>query len=422
MRGVWSTVLLGLMLAAASPAGAAVPVNGVLAQVEDSVILQSDLDQAIEATRARLTAQGGTVPSEARLRQDVLDQLILRQVQLTVLQRVGGMVDSGAVDEAMLGMAQQRNVTSLSDLQMQMDAQRPGSYEQLRRQVMEDLSINRLRQQRVGSRVRVSDRDIDNFLKSPESRQLDQPEYRFNQVVLERQDPAALKTMQQVAQQLQRGADIEQLTRQTPGIKGGGSDWIPADRIPAPLRDALSGLRPGQASRVITIPGGYTVLQLMQSRGGTQTLVTQRQARHILVKTSDVVSPANAQAKLTSLISRLKAGEPFDKLARTYSDDPGSARQGGELGWVSAGDTVPAFEQALFTTPVGQLSAPVQSPYGWHVILVENERQQDMTEAYRRGMARQILSQRQFARELQDWLREIRAAAYVKINDPASVS
>lgn len=414
---------LGLSLATMGMAfhsQAATPVDGVVAQVEDGVILRSDLDQAIAVARARLTEQGTPIPDAATLKQDVLDQLILRQIMLAIIQRTQAVPEAGEVDEALLNIAQQRGASNLADLQARLDAAQPGAYANLRRQVAENIAFDRLRQQRVGSRVRVTDIDIDNFLKSPESQQLFTEQYRFNQILSPSKDAAARRQMSQVVQKLRGGADIQRVTTETPNVQGGGTDWVAVSQLPPAFASALQRLAPGQVSDVLEVPQGLTVLQLIQKRGGERTSIVQRQARHILVKTSAVVSNQAARARLDDIIRQLKGGADFATLARTYSEDPGSARNGGELGWVTAGEMVPPFEQALFATPVGTLSAPVQTPYGWHVILVEGERNQDVTDTYRRNLARQALSQRQFARELQDWLREIRSAAYVKLIDQPS--
>ena len=190
--------------------------------------------------------------------------------------------------------------------------------------------------------------------------------------------------------------------------------------IPSELAARVSTLQTGQTTELISVTDGVHVLKLLERKGGEQkAIVPQYQTRHILIQPSEVVSPENAKQMIDSLYSRIQKGEDFAVLASTYSNDPGSARDGGSLGWVTPGMMVPEFDEKMKNTEKGQVSEPFQSQFGWHILQVTDTRQQDMTKEYQERMARQLLGERQFDAELDTWLREIRNNAFVDIKDPS---
>ena len=192
----------------------------------------------------------------------------------------------------------------------------------------------------------------------------------------------------------------------------------PLSAIPSELSARVSTLNPGQTTDLIKAQDGLHVLKLIDRKGNEQkALVTQYETRHILIKTSEIVTPENAKQMIESIYNRLKAGDDFATLASTYSNDPGSARDAGSLGWVSPGMMVPEFDKVMQNTPAGEISQPFETQFGWHILQVQDIRKQDMTNEYQKRMARQILGERQFDSELDGWLRELRANTYVEIKD-----
>ena len=400
-----------------------VPLDHVVATVDDSIILASDVDQALANAKQQITLHKQTPPSDDLLRADVIRQLILRKIQLGIIARNGASVDDDTLNAAIGNIAQQQGAPSLVAFQNKLNSIKPNGYMIFRQQILDDLNINQLQQQRVSSRIKITEKDVDNFLSSPQSAQALKTEFNFNVIqvaIADHNNPQevakATSSANEVLAQLRAGKSIESLMAIYP-IRGGEQGWHKSDELPTPFVEALSSLKRNEYSQPFATIEGVDILQLKDMRGAAGAMVHQYHVRHILVKTSEVVSAADAKLKIDDIYSKLKAGASFTDLAKSYSDDSGSAQNGGDLNWVSTGEMVPAFEDKMLHTPIGQISEPFQSPYGWHILEVEAVRDQDMTQQYRRNAAKQALYERQFPIELDNWLREIRATAYVKLYD-----
>ncbi|MEY2864434.1 MAG: peptidyl-prolyl cis-trans isomerase [Pseudomonadota bacterium] len=418
----------GILLSALSltPAFAVDPLDRVVAVVDDTVILDSDVVNGIADARHQLDTRQQSIPSDERLRAEVIRQLVLRDVQLGMIQRSGMTIDDSTLNAALADIAEKQGAPSLSAFQQALDHQQIGNYARLRKQVGEDISINRLRQQRVSARITISESDIDNFLASPQSAQLAAPEFRTAHLrVGLPNNPTAADIAQaatladQINTDLNKGISPEQImtrynSEQFP-VGGGDMGWRKLDELPSEFSARIEALTPNQTTGAMSAADGIHIVKLLERRSTEKTIVHQWQVRHILISPNDVVSPADAEARIQALYKRLQKGESFDTLARTYSNDTGSRRNGGSLDWVSPNEMVPVFEDYIKKTAVGDFSAPFQSQFGWHILQVQAERDQDMTEQFRRSMARQMLFQRQYPQELDNWLREVRAAAFVEI-------
>ncbi|WP_420535103.1 peptidylprolyl isomerase [Acinetobacter populi] len=429
MLKMFRNTTLAVALFATSQLYAAQVVDQVVAVVDSSVILKSDLDQAVDVVRQQLQQQGQTVPPEQILRKNVLDQLILRQVQVEQVKRFGIQPDPEALNNAVSAIAKQEGYSSLETFQQHVDSTGAGRYALLREQVAEDLNVTRLRQQQVMSRIKISDRDVDNFLKSPQGQAVLGSQVRTLHV---RIAPKSANTTTeevnnvaaQVKQALNGSDDVQAIAKQFSNdkvdVQGIDMGFRALADIPADLAARVSGLEIGQTTDLIPANDGLHVLKLLERKADDKkALVNQYSTRHILIQPSEVISPEDAKQRIDQIYQRLQQGADFSELAATYSADPGSARNGGSLGWVTPGVMVPEFETVMKNTPVGQISQPFQTQYGWHILKVEDTRQVDMTNEYQRRMARQILGERQFDAEVDGWLREIRANAYVDIKDPA---
>ena len=396
--------------------------NEVVAVVDNSVILKSDLEQNIAEIKHQLEAQKKPVPPEQYLQQQALDQLIIRQAQLEQVKRYNIKADEKSLNEAVMKVANQSGSQSLEAFQQKLDAIAPGTYESLRNRIAEDLAINRLRQQMVMSRIKISDQDVENFLKTPQGQAA-----LGNQVHVLHVRISGEKNIEKVAEQvkaaLKDSNDVAAIDKKftANGVKVESADmgFRNLSEIPSELAARVTPLEVGQTTDLIPVRDGIHVLKLVDRKGAEQkAIVSQYKTRHILIQPSEVVSPDNAKQQINSIYNRLKAGEDFAVLASTFSNDPGSARDSGSLGWVSPGVMVPEFEARMKSTPVGQTSEPFQTQFGWHILQVTDTRQQDMTHEYQERMARQILGERQFDSELDSWLREIRSNAFVEIKDP----
>lgn len=396
----------------------------VVAVVDNSVILKSDLEQGIAELKHQLETQKKQLPPEQYLQQQALDQLIIRQAQLEQVKRYNIKPNERELNEAVLKVADQSGSKSLEAFQQKLDGIAPGTYESLRNRIAEDLAINRLRQQVVMSRIKISDQDVENFLKTPQGQATLGNQAHVIHIRVSGDDQAALeKTAKLVKAELNNNNDVkaidQKFTTKTIKVEGADTGFRSLSDIPAELATRVSTLQEGQTTDLIPVRDGIHVLKLIERKGGAQkAIVSQYQTRHILIQPSEVVSPESAKQQIDSIYNRLKAGEDFAVLASTFSNDPGSARDGGSLGWVNPGVMVPEFEAQMKNTAVGQISAPFQTQFGWHILQVTDMRQQDMTREYQQRMARQILGERQFDAELDSWLREIRSNAFVEVKDP----
>ncbi|MCJ8160612.1 peptidylprolyl isomerase [Acinetobacter zhairhuonensis] len=395
----------------------------VIAVVDNSVILRSDLEQSVAETKRQLEAQKRQVPPDQYLEQQALEQLILRQTQLEQVKRYNIKADEKSLNEAVLKVANQSGSNSLEAFQQKLDKMAPGTYESLRKRIAEDLAINRLRQQIVMSRIKISDQDVANFLKTPQGQAALGSQVHVIHARVSG-DNNAEAVAKQVRTALSNSNDIAAISKQysTNEVKVEGADmgFRNLSEIPTELAARVTPLQAGQTSELIVARDGIHIIKLLERKGSEQkAIIPQYKTRHILIQPSEVVSPENAKQMIDSIYNRLKAGEDFAVLAATFSNDSGSARDGGSLGWVSPGVMVPQFEEKMKSTPVGQFSEPFQTQFGWHVLQVTETRQQDMTQEYQERMARQILGERQFDTELDSWLREIRNNAFVEIKDPS---
>nr|WP_309595972.1 peptidylprolyl isomerase [Moraxella osloensis] len=407
-------------------------IDGVIAIVNDTPILRSQLDRAVAQASAQLQVQNKPVPPVQQLYPQVLDQLITKQIQLDIIKRQGLQAEENAVNAALTNLAQQNGVASLAEFQQKLDAQRAGSYQALRQKVSEDLAIQTLQQQQLASRIKISDQDINNFLKSPESNALEKSQYRTLHIRVpfvadaagktsDKQKKQALTVATQIAKNLQaENANIEQImtdaqTNYNAQIQGGDMGYHVAAELPTELSKNITALEVGQVTNPIATAEGYNVIKLVDKRGGQQKIIDQWHTRHILISPSTALPADMAKQQIDTIYEKLRQGEDFATLASTYSKDPGSASNGGDLGWVSEGDMVPSFEAMMKKTSVNDYSVPFQSQFGWHILKVDEKRQKDVSDVYRKNMAREILYQRMAPQALDDWMQDLRAQAYVKI-------
>lgn len=407
-------------------------IDGVIAIVNDTPILRSQLDRAVAQASAQLQAQNKPVPPAQQLYPQVLDQLITKQIQLDIIKRQGLQAEENAVNAALTNLAQQNGVASLAEFQQKLDAQRAGSYQALRQKVSEDLAIQTLQQQQLSSRIKISDQDVDNFLKSPESNALEKSQYRTLHIRVpfeadaagktsDKQKKQALTVATQIAKNLQaENANIEQImtdaqTNYNAQIQGGDMGYHVAAELPTELAKNITALEVGQVTNPIATAEGYNVIKLVDKRGGQQKIIDQWHTRHILISPSTALPADMAKQQIDTIYEKLRQGEDFATLASTYSKDPGSASNGGDLGWVSEGDMVPSFESMMKKTSVNDYSVPFQSQFGWHILKVDEKRQKDVSDVYRKNMAREILYERMAPQALDDWMQELRAQAYVRI-------
>ena len=421
LKQIFKTTALALIISSSMQTFAA-PSDQVIAIVGKNAILKSDLDQGIAEAQHQLQAQKKEAPPTNVLQGQILDQLIMHNAQLEQVKRYAIQADEKSLNEAVMKVAAQSGSKSLEDFQQKLDKIAPGTYEALRERVADDLLIQRLRQQQVMSRIKISDQDVENFLKSPEGQAAvgGQAHVLHFRVAGTSSAEEITQVANQIKADLANTNDVKAIENKysTATIKVNGADmgYRSFADIPSELAARVTPLNDGQTTEIIQAKDGLHILKLIDRKSNDQKIIVpQFQTRHILIKTSEVVSPENAKQMIDSIYNRVRTGNNFSTLASTFSNDPGSARDGGSLGWVSPGMMVPEFDKTMQAAEVGKVSQPFQTQFEWHILQVTDKRQQDMTKETQTRMARQILGERQFDAELDSWLRELRNNTYVEI-------
>ncbi|MGB5878068.1 MAG: peptidylprolyl isomerase [Psychrobacter nivimaris] len=405
--------------------------DGIIALVNENAILKSELVDAIEQTQARAKAAGEPIANSAQLQSEVLNALILRELQLSMVKRAGLSADEAEINQRLGQIAQAEGLNSIAALQQRLDAAQPGSYANLRAKLIEEASIQALQQRQITRRVRISEQDIDAFLASPEAKRLNQSEYQTIHVRVpyiddySRLSPAQREEALKVAQALRTrllepNVNVAEAVAASQGsypipLQGGDMGFHKAASLPTELSSKITKLDVGTVSEPLLTPEGIDIIKLADKKASNTMLIPQWHTRHILVKVDDLQTDALAEQKINDLYEQLRGGADFASLASTYSDDPGSAGRGGDLDWVSEEDMVGPFEATMKNTAVGDYSAPFKTQFGWHILKVDGKRDQDISEQYRRNMARQALYQRLAPQAQEDWLQELRAGAYIQI-------
>ncbi|WP_296245160.1 MULTISPECIES: peptidylprolyl isomerase [unclassified Psychrobacter] len=405
--------------------------DGIIALVNENAILKSDLIAAMAQTQARAQAVGEPIANSAQLQSEVLNALILRELQLSMVKRIGLNPDEAAINQRLAQIAQTEGLNSIGELQQRLDSAKPGSYATLRAQLIEDAAIQALQQRQIASRVRISEQDIDAFLASPEAKRLNQSEYQTIHVrvpyvddysrLSDAQRDEALKVAQRLRARLQApNVDVTEAIAASQGsypiqLQGGDMGFHKAAALPTELASEITKLEVGAVSAPLVTPEGIDIIKLADKKSSDTMLVPQWHTRHILVKVDELQTDALAEQKINDLYEQLRKGADFASLASTYSDDPGSAGRGGDLDWVSQDEMIGPFEVMMKNTAVGDYSAPFKTQFGWHILKVEGKREQDVSDEYRRNMARQALYQRLAPQAKEDWLQELQAGAYIQI-------
>ncbi|PVZ67744.1 peptidylprolyl isomerase SurA [Pelagibaculum spongiae] len=425
MRPVQGT-LLALMMALGIQGAQAKEqaLDSVVVVVDDSVVLQSELDRRIESISARLRQTGTQLPPADVLKQQVLDRLIVDSIQLQMATRASVQIDDKTLNDALLRTAS-ANKISLPQLKVQLEGQGM-DYSQFREDIRQELAISRLRQSTVGRRIQISEQEVENLLKSSAGQQQNNTELNLSHILVAfpseatpDQIQAAKAEAEGIIKLLDNGKDFAQMAVSSSdgqrALEGGAFGWRKLNQLPGLFASAVEKVKPGQHSQLIRSASGYHIFQVNDRRGEARVMVTETNARHILIKTTAVVSDQQAKLQLLKLKKRLAQGESFADLASSYSQDAGSAINGGDLGWAKPGQFVPEFEQTMNRLKPNEISQPFKSQFGWHMMQLVDRRQQDSSEEVKKNQARQLIYRRKFDEELNTWLREIRDNAYVQI-------
>lgn len=422
-------LLLGAVLLSSTAHAAVQTLDSVVAIVDNDVVMKSQLDSRVREVQQTIAKRGGSVPPAGVLDQQVLERLIVENLQLQIGERSGIRITDEELNQA-IGTIAQRNGMNLE--QFRAALARDGlSYDDAREQVRREMIISRVRQRRVAERIQVSEQEVKNFLASDMGKMQLSEEFRLANILIptpERADSAtiqaAAKQAEQVYLQLKQGADFAQLaiarSASESALEGGEMGWRKAAQLPPPFDRLLSSMSVGDVTEPVRTPGGFIILKLQEKRGGQTIVRDEVHVRHILIKPSEIRSEAATKALAEKLYERIQNGEDFAQLAKSYSEDPGSALNGGDLNWIDPNALVPEFREEMANAQQGQVTRPFKTQYGWHVLEVIGRRATDSTEQAREQQAMNVLRNRKYDEELQTWLRQIRDEAYVEIKLPGA--
>ena len=392
----------------------------VVAIVDDDIILASELQERLKGVRSTMESRGVEVPSDDVLIRETLDRLILDSIQLQLANRYGVRIPDQQLDEAMTRLARQNGLTLE---QFRIALQQTGqSYAAARERLRDDLAIQRVQQGNVMRNINISEQEIDNFLTTEEGEAMTQPEYQVVQALLSisrGEDAAEIAAKEayvtEVLSNIQSGQSFEQAVSGTEpyAFTGGDLGWRKLGDIPSMFADTVPTLTVGEVAKVRS-SSGFHLVYLADAVGGEQ-LVRQTDVRHILVKPTEVLNEQAAEDLVVELRARIEGGEDFGELARQYSDDIGSATEGGNLGWTNPGQMVPEFEATMAGTTEGSISQPFRSEFGWHILEVKARRDKDFSGEVRRNQVAGYIRDQKYQEELDAWLRKIREEAFVDI-------
>ena len=410
--------------AAGQAAGREVLLDRVIAVVNDEAITQHDLNEQRTAVLVQLRESKVSPPAPDVLERQLLERMITERSMLQFAKETGVRVDDTTVERAILRIAQDNKV-SPEEFRKVLD--REGiAYAKYREDIRREMVIQRLREREVDARVMVTDAEVDNFLATAAVREGPDVEYLLSHILVAVPEQASPDQVEQrrlraadALRQVREGADFAQVAAASSdapdALQGASIGWRNAARLPTVFADVVRGMKRGDVSDVLRSPAGFHVVKFVDQRDrGAPTVVDQTRTRHILIRVNETTSESEARARIDRVRDRLDSGAKFEDMARINSEDTSSAK-GGDLGWVNPGDTVPEFEQALGKLAIGETSRPVRTPFGWHLLKVEERRTQDITKDRRREQARQALRQRKADELFSDFVRQTRDRAYVEM-------
>ena len=397
----------------------------IVAVVEDDVILQHELEMEYAAIAQKLQAgNGGQMPPEAILKKQVLDKMILDRLQRQLAERAGINLTQEMLTNSATEIAQRNNM-SLDQFKEELGRQGL-SYQAFLDNMKSEIVVNQLRSKEIGERVKVSDREIEHFIETEDKTGGGIGQYHLGHILVAVKEGASAAEIQHakskadnIVKQLRSGQEFSKVaiseSEDSNALKGGDLGWRSRNEVPTLFVDHVTKMASGDVSEPIRSPSGYHVLKILETKGVGTQMVTKSRVRHILIKTNELIDDEEAKKRLFALKQRIADGDSFETLARAHSDDKGSALKGGLLGWVGPDDLVKPFQEAMDKLALNEISEPVQTQFGWHLIQVLERENKDNTSEYKKNQIRDILRKRKIEEETELWLRRLRDESFVEI-------
>lgn len=406
-----------------SNAYAYVPLDRIVAIVNDDVIMQSELETKVRTIRGQLQQQGSQLPPASILERQVLDKMVQTRIQLQIAERTGIKVGDERLNRTISNIAAENQV-SLSQFREILESD-GYNYEKFREDIRNEITLSQLRKRQVENRIVVTEKEIDNFLANQEFQGTTETEIRIAHILLALPSAATsdeIAQVRQVANQVREdllsGADFANTAKAVSdggnAENGGDLGWRKLEDVPSLFADYIPDMKKGDISDLIQSPSGFHIIKISDLRSDEKNIVQQTHARHILIKPDDLITNEQAREKAEQLKNRIENGDDFALLAKGNSDDPGSTIKGGDLGWQTPGALVPEFQKVMDSMEIGQVSKPFKTDFGWHILEVLERREHDNSESVKRGKARFAIKNRKLEEAMQNWARQLRDEAYVE--------
>jgi len=430
MSGNWKFIIaLWLAACTADVSAADAPkksaaIGQVIAVVNDDVITRHELDGRINMVGRQLQKKGTPLPAHEELEKQLLERMVMDLLQAQFARDTGVRVDDDQLDKALHRIAQENNFSSLEQFRAKLETQGV-EFKKFREEIRGEIISTRLREREVDSKLIISDSEVDNYLATASGQVGNDDEYHLAHILVVIPEQASASKIQasekranEALAQLHKSANFAQVAAgfsdAKDALQGGDLGWRPGAQIPVGFREVLAKMHPGEVSPLLHSPNGFHILKLIDRRRKNEAMIiTQTHVRHILIKTSELVPDSEAKRRLLDIKKRIESGASFAEQARLYSED-GSGSQGGDLNWVSPGETVPEFEKIMNALQPGEMSGVVQTGFGWHLIQVLERRNTDVSQEQKRQQARLAIRSIKSDDAWQDWLRQLRDRAHIE--------
>jgi peptidyl-prolyl cis-trans isomerase SurA len=419
------TLLLWSLQAAPWAAHAGIS-DRIVAIVEEDVILESELQAESTAIIQRMMANKAQMPPENILRKQILEKLIMDKLQRQLAEKAGISISEEQLNSSASDIAQRNNM-SLEQFRSELEKQGM-TYKSFLDNMRDEIAINQLRGREIGGRIKVTDQEVEHYLETQGKVGDEAIQYHLGHILIAVKEGASSDEIQKAQREandlvtkLRGGDDFTQAaishSDDSNALKGGDLGWRTLSTLPTIFTESVGKLKAGNVSDPIRSASGFHIIKMLEVKGLDNHIITKTKVRHILIKTNELVDDTEAQKRLFALKARILDGDDFAVLARSHSDDKGSALKGGSLDWVSPGDLVKPFEETMNRLAIKEVSDPVQTQFGWHLIQVLDKESKDNSAEYRKNLVRDAIRKRKIEEETELWMRRLRDEAYVEINE-----
>lgn len=418
-------VIFCYLLSAYGHAVQAQVLDRIVAVVEEDVILERELESEVGAITHKLSGNNVAMPPEYVLRKQVLERMVVDKLQRQLAAKSGVQVSDDMLNASVADIAS-RNGLSVESFRHEL-AKQGMDYKSFEDNLRNEIIINQLRGREIGARVKVTDAEVLHYMETQSKAGSNNSQYHLGHILIAVSEAASASAIQkakdkadQVIADLRGGKDFKEaavsVSDDDNALKGGDLGWRSIGQIPSLFTEIVTTMNQGEVSEPIRSPSGFHIIKMLETEGAGQHIVTKTKVRHILIKTNELVDDAEAQKRLSALRDRINDGDDFANLARAHSDDKGSAINGGSLDWVAPGALVPPFEEAMKKLAINEISQPVQTQFGWHMIQVLGRENQDNSEQFKKDKIREEIRKRKIEEETELWLRRLRDEAFVEID------